>query len=203
MQTPQHQAVKRTHATRTAMAPAGASGGYASFNTPRFVVSPFALDLGGGTSARIAALIEAKRYEVDFQGDGEIKRLLQVAQIAGIKAPQVNAEGSAKLNLIVGGDWQGFYSPKPIGTAQLRGVTVRMKGVAEPLRIASATVSMAPEAVMASNVSAEFIQSKLALTGSVKLPRQCESIESCPIEFNLRSDQVVTDDLNRLVNPRA
>ncbi len=169
----------------------------------RLQFSPFALDLGGGTPGRVLAWVNRKGYELDVQGDAQIKRLLQVAQAAGVRAPHINAEGAAKLEVTIAGKWRGFSSPKPVGTAQMRGLTVRMKGIAEPLRVASTTLNLGPDSVTASNLNAEFTQSGLALDGWVKLPRQCESLETCPITFDLHADQVVTDDVNRLVNPRA
>lgn len=169
----------------------------------KLTFTPFALNLGSSDPVTVNGWITPAGYSLSVQGDAQIRRLLQIAQIAGIRAPQVNAEGPAKLDLTVGGGWQGFYGPKPTGTVELHATTVRMKGIAEPLRIASATIALGPDSVTASNVAAEFTQSKFALTGLVKLPRHCETIESCPIEFDLHSDEVATDELNRLLNPRA
>lgn len=169
----------------------------------RIAIAPFGLSLGEGNPATVSGSIAGNGYSLSVQGDAQIKRLLQVAQIAGVKAPQVNAEGAAKVDLVIGGSWQSFLSPKPTGTAQLRGVTVRMKGIAEPLRLISTTLNMGPDSVTATNVNADFAQSKIAVTGTVKLPRQCETLDSCPVEFDLHADQLATDDLNRLFNPRA
>lgn len=171
--------------------------------SPRLVVSPFVVDLGGESPATFAAWFDPNGYEFDVNGDSQLTRIFQIAHVAGIKIPEVNGDGKARVALAIGGAWQGFLSPKPIGSAQLRGVTVRMKGIAEPLRLASATLNLAQGAVTASAISAEFTQAKLALTGSIQLPRECEPLESCWIEFDLRSDQLSTDALNRLLNPHA
>jgi hypothetical protein len=170
---------------------------------PKLVIAATPLDIGGSAPAKLSGWIARNGYDFTLQGDSQIKRILQVAQVAGIRAPQVNAEGAAKLDLAISGAWHGLSSPKPVGTAQLHGVTVRMKGIAEPMQIASTTLNLGPDNVTASNVDAQFRQAKFTFTGWVKLPRQCETIQSCPIEFNLHSDQLVTDDLNRLLNPRA
>jgi hypothetical protein len=169
----------------------------------RLAFAPFAVPMGATAPASVAGWFSLDGYDFNVTGDSDIPRLIQLATITGLRAPELNADGSAKLDLAIAGKWAGLNSPKPTGTAQLRGVKVRMKGVAEPLQIASATLALADDAIAASNISVSFANSHLSVTGSLRMPRQCDAIESCPIQFDLRSDQVSTDELNSLFNPRA
>lgn len=169
----------------------------------RLSFSPFAVPAGAATPASVAGWFSLDGYSFTVSGDADIPRLIQIAKTTGLRTSPLNADGSAKLDLAIAGKWAGLNSPKPTGTAQLRNVNVRMKGVAAPLQIASATLALGDDAVTASNISASFVDSHLSVAGSVRMPRQCDAIESCPIRFDLRSDQVNTDDLNRLLNPRV
>lgn len=170
---------------------------------PRLTVVPFAIPLGGTEPAKVSAWFTASDYNVSLQGDTQLPRLLQVARIVGIRAPQMNADGSAVVNVALAGKWTGFEPPKPTGTAQLHAVKARMKGIASPLQIATATVEMTPDALNISTVSASFSDSHLNLTGALRMPRLCTAIENCPVQFELHADQISTEELNQLFNPRA
>jgi hypothetical protein len=169
----------------------------------RLAFAPFAVSIGAAAPASVAGWFSLDGYDFTVSGDSDIPRLIQIARTIGVRAPDLNADGSAKLDLALAGKWAGLNSPKPTGTAQLRGVKVRMKGVAAPLQIASATLALGGDLVTASNISAAFADSHLSVAGSVRMPRQCDTIESCPVHFDLHSDQVSTDELNRLFNPRV
>jgi len=168
----------------------------------RLVVLPFQIPAGAATPVTMSGWFGLDDYNFSLTGDSDIPRLLQIAQVAGIRAPQLNADGSAKLDLSVAGKWAGLESPKPIGAIQVR-VKVRMKGVAAPLQVASANLALGDDALTATNIAASFTDTHVALAGMVRMPRQCDSIPACPIQFDLRSDQLSTDDLNRLLNPRV
>ncbi len=169
----------------------------------RLAIAPFSVPTGATSPVSVAGWFSLDGYNFTVAGDSDIPRLIQIAKATGLRAPELNADGSAKLDLAIAGRWAGLSSPKPTGTAQLRNVKVRMKGVAAPLEIASASLVLDNDAVAASNISASFTDSHLSLSGSVRVPRQCDAIESCPIRFDLRSDQVSTDELNSLFNPRV
>lgn len=171
--------------------------------TPRVVFTPFTVAMGGSEPATVSAWIASEGYGVTVQGDSRIERASAIARTAGLRVPPANVDGQARLDLSVAGRWAGFASPKPTGIVQLRAVTAKIKGVASPLQLASATLNLGPDAVMVSNANASFAELRSTITGWVRLPRQCEKIETCPIEFDLHADQVNTDELNRLLNPRA
>ncbi len=172
-------------------------------SAPQLMIAPISLSLGAETPATVSASFSLDGYNLSAAGDAQIPRLLQIAKTSGLRPPDGNIEGSAKLNLSVNGKWAGLNSPKPTGTAQLRNIKVRMKGVAAPLHIASATLALGDDSLSASDITGSFEDTHLAFTGSVQMPRQCETIETCPVSFDLRADQLSSDELNRLFNPRV
>lgn len=187
----------RTRVSNTAPKITIATGDY------HLAFDPVAVDAGAATPTTVSGWISRTGYNFSVIGDSDIPRALQFAQIVGLPASPVNATGTAKLSMSVAGEWAGLRAPKPLGTAQVRDVTVRMKGIAAPLKVASATIALGENSLNVSNVSGSFADTHLTLTGSAQIPRQCEAIESCPVQFDLRADQVSTDELNRLLNPRV
>ncbi|HYG98909.1 MAG TPA: AsmA family protein [Terriglobales bacterium] len=169
----------------------------------RFVLVPFNVPLGGSTPTTVGAWFGLEQYAVTVQGESLLERLAQVARASGFRLPDTDADGQAKLDITITGKWAGFASPKPTGTVQLRSVTARMQGVASPLKITSAALNLGPDSVTISNANASFADVRTAITGWLRLPRQCETVESCPVEFDLHADRVNTDELNRLLNPKV
>lgn len=162
----------------------------------------FSLDLGGPSPARVQAWFAHDAYSIGLQGDVLLDRLLELAHAFGVHAPQATVKGSAKADLSVAGNWSGFAAPLVTGNLQVRSATSVIPGVAEPLQVSNAAIHLAPDAVAVYDLAGRFSGTHLGFTGSVHVPRLC-SEPPCAITFQLSADQLSTDELNRLLNPRA
>lgn len=165
-------------------------------------LGPFDVPLGATTSANATGWIARSGYDLNIAGDARISRLLQVAHSLGVRAPQLAVEGTARFDLDLAGKWSGFAPATATGRAQLRAVTARMKGVGAPLQVASATVVLSPDELKIQSLSAFFPDIGPHLTGSLVLARQCDLLSGCPVRFDLHADELISDDLDQLLNPR-
>ena len=92
-------------------------------------------------------------------GDAQIRKLLQVARAIGLSALQPTADGVAKVDLQISGSWSAFTPPLALGSAQLQSVHAEMRGLNEPVEIASASLLLAPNKITASKVTASVATS--------------------------------------------
>lgn len=182
--------------TPSALAKASAGG------QPRITFTPVAVPLGGANPLIVGGWFSSSDYDFDINGDARLARVLQAARAIGLHVPQATADGSAKLNVTVAGNWSGFSGPVPVGKVQLRNVSASIHGFTSPLKLDSTTVVLAPGVVSLTDMDGSFPDSRLDFTGWVQMARGCDAIERCPVQFNLRAAQLSTDDLNRLLNPR-
>ena len=160
------------------------------------------LNLGGATAARAQASFDRSGYNIAIKGDARLDRLLELAHLLAIPAPNATMTGASTADLHVAGGWSGFAAPTVTGNLLLRSVTAAIPGVAAPMQVATAALHLAPDAAAIYNASVAFPGTHLNLTGSMQIPRVCTS-PPCPIAFQVRADQLSTDELNRLLNPRA
>ncbi len=165
---------------------------------PHLAFGPVSLKLGRPTPATVAAWITRSGYNIWVEGDTDVPRLLDVARITGVPAIHPVFTGSAKVNLQVAGNWSGFATPIATGTAQLHAVRAEVRGLNTPLEIAAATVNLGSEEARVEAISASIAGAEW--TGSLSLPRTCNSIQSCPIRFDLHADEIVTEKLGELLN---
>ncbi len=185
--------------------PAPARGSHAAADVPPSTllrVSPFPVELGGTAPAKAQAWFARDGYHVDLQGDALLRPLLQVAHAFGVPVPEERVSGSARIDLQISGAWTGFAAPVVTGNLHLHGVTAAVPGFAAPLQLSTAALHLAPDAAALYDMSGSFTGTHLSFTGSVQVPRACTA-KTCPIAFQLRADQLSTDELNRLLNPRA
>lgn len=168
----------------------------------RLALGPFRLQLDGGAPAVLYAGLSRSGYEVSLQGQAQITRLEQVARTLGVHAPPHVTKGTARLDLQIAGLWTGFPAPAVTGKAQLRNVSAQLKGIAAPLQIASAELSLLPQQLKVENLAAGFAGSGMHFSGWLRLPRQCPAGEVCPAQVNLHADQLIASDLESLLNPR-
>jgi hypothetical protein len=164
-------------------------------------VGPFSLSLGRPTPVIVGGWASRSGYGFEIQGEAQVPRLLQVARTVGISAPQPAADGFAKIDLQIGGGWSGFAAPRVLGRAQLHSVRAEVRGLNAPLEIASANLLLTPDQVTVQNVTASIADT--SWHGSLALPRQCALPDSCPVHFDLHTDEVATDRLNQLFNPHV
>ena len=165
-------------------------------------VASFPVALGGAAPASVHATVTRAGYSVSIQGDADLRRLLRVAQGLGVPAPRRDIPGAARVDLDVAGAWAGFGSPLPVGTVQLKNVTAELPGVAAPLHLSSAVIALAPDRASITNIIGAFENLHLAFGGGLQFARRCDFAATCIVQFDLRSDQLSTDELNRLLNPQ-
>lgn len=164
-------------------------------------LGPFTIGLGKSSPATVHGWIGRSGYSVFVDGDAQVQRLLQVAQTLGLRAVRSTAEGLAKLNLQIAGTWSGFAAPKITGTAQLHSVRAELNGLNGPIEIDSASLLLSDSAVQVQKLTASAAESHWS--GSISLPRQCASLTTCPVTFDLRADHIVADQLWDWFSPSA
>ena len=113
---------------------------------PQMDIGPFGLGLGRPATATVRGQVSRSGYNFLLQGDAEVQRLLEVSQTVGLPALQTPANGEVHINLRVGGNWAGFAAPAVTGTATLHSVHAHVRGLNDPLEIASASYLPEPTA---------------------------------------------------------
>jgi hypothetical protein len=165
----------------------------------RIDVGPLNLPVGRPGATTAHGWLSAKGYGLAIQGDAQVNKLLQLARTVGLRTPQVAADGGVKLDLQVAGVWSGFHPPVVTGKALLHSVRGEVRGLGAPVEISSATIVLTPN-----NTNILFLTASLGSTawkGAVALPRPCSLPDACPVHFDLRTDQLSTDELSRILHP--
>lgn len=168
--------------------------------TPTLAVGPFPLKLGRPAPVSTQARVSRSGYDIALSGETDVQRILQLARTIGLPASNPPAEGSAKIDLHVSGEWAGFALPQVSGTAQLHAVRAEVRGLEAPLEISSANLSLTQDSVKVESLSATTAGSRWA--GSVSMPRMCRTLPTCPIDFNLHSDEIVANTLGAAFAPQ-
>jgi len=162
-------------------------------------VGPFPLKLARSGPATVQGWAAHSGYSISVKGDADVRRILQLARVAGLQAIHPTATGSAKLDLQMAGQWTGFAAPAITGTAELHSVEAEIRGLNRPLEISTAKIAL--------NDSETRVDSILALaagtrwSGSLAVPRRCNA--PCPVKFSLHADEIATDRLNEWLNPNT
>jgi uncharacterized protein involved in outer membrane biogenesis len=165
---------------------------------PHVDVGPFSLGLGRPTPATVQGWVSRSGYNLLLQGEVQVQRLLQVARTVGFATPSPTADGAARIDLRIAGNWSGFTAPRAIGTAQLHSVRAEVRGINAPLEIASANLVLTQDEVNVQNLTASLGSS--TWHGSLLLPRPCVP-GTCPVRFDLHADEISTQELSQLLNP--
>ena len=168
---------------------------------PYLSFGPVPLKLGRPVPASAQGWFTRSGYSISLKGESEIQRLLELARVSGIPATHVGATGSAKLDLLVAGQWTGFATPVATGRAELHGVRAQIHGVNGPLEISSARVNLADSETRVDAIAASFVGTQWA--GALSVPRPCAAPSSCTLSFDLHADEMSTDQLNLWLNPNA
>lgn len=164
-------------------------------------IGPFRVAAGRPTPALVRGWLSRSGFDFQLQGEGQIQRLLQAAHMAGIPAPTANAEGVARVDLQMAGDWSGQTGVKATGRAQLHSVRAQLRGWSEPLEITGADLTLVPDEIQVKNVTAAAAGT--TWHGSLTIPRPCGVTGDCPVHFELHADEIASDRLNTLLNPNA
>jgi hypothetical protein len=165
-----------------------------------FIVEPFAVNLGGRTPAHVQGVFSRTGYRIAVSGDTGLKRLLQISEALGVAAPRFSPDGDASVDLSIAGPWAGFAQPLVLGTAKVKAV-VPVNGIGTPVQVASAAIDLAPDGIFVQHLEFGWPKAGVMLTGSIKLPRRCTTIETCPVDFKLHADTLDVAALNALLNP--
>jgi uncharacterized protein involved in outer membrane biogenesis len=164
-------------------------------------VAPFAVSFDEPTPTVVRARFDDVGYHIVLQGEAEVRRLLEVGRALGLRPPRAEVHGPAHLDLELAGNWLNFAPATALGSAQLRNLEAQVPGLAAPLHL-TATASLSETMVELQDLTASVPEYRLALRGWVRIPRRCEQPEGCPAEFDLSTPELVTDELNRLLNPQ-
>ena len=165
----------------------------------RIDVGPVRLSLGAATPANLHGWVSSAAYSLQMQGDTRVKDLLQAARIAGLTYTRPNADGAARVAIQIAGNWSGFPRPEITGKVRLTNVQAQINGISSPLEIASANVLLQPGDASVDNVTATLGQT--SWRGSLSVPRHCEQLSACPIEFEFQTKDLDGDQLAALFIP--
>lgn len=163
-------------------------------------IGPFNMALGRPSQSATRGWISHSGYSLTLQGDAQVQRLLQVARTFGIPVPALAADGAAKVDLQVAGNWPGFKAPSTTGRVQLHSIRTPVAGLNAPLEIASADVSLEPDEIKVQNLTASLAGS--VWRGALSIARQCALPGHCPVHFDLHADEIATDRLAQILNPQ-
>ncbi|HTT17799.1 MAG TPA: AsmA family protein [Candidatus Sulfotelmatobacter sp.] len=166
---------------------------------------PFALERGR-TGATVRGWADHSGYDFNVLGDAEIGKTLHVARVFGLRSLRTTAEGTAQLNLQIGGPWvlgnglAGFASPEITGSAKLRNVRFDLRSGGEPVEITSGEMQLSADAVRVGKLIGRAAGA--TWRGSIEIPRGCGHPENCPVRFQLNTDQISLADGQAWANPK-
>ena len=166
---------------------------------PRLEIGPFNVALGRPESAAVQGWISRSGYNLTLAGDAQVRTLLQLARTVGLSAAQLRADGAAKVDLQLAGMWSGSASPRFTGQAQLHSVRTGLRGISEPLEIASANLLFSQDEIHVHGLTASLAGS--TWRGSLSLPRPCASLDACPVQFDIHTNELSAPRLVQLLSP--
>ena len=165
---------------------------------------PFALERGRVGAATVRGWADRWGYGVNLLGDADIGRTLRLARMFGLHALRTTADGTAQLDLRVGGPWAaengiaGFAGPQVTGSAKLRNVHFDLRGTGEPVEISSAEIEISQDEVHLVKLNAKAAGA--VWKGSLEMPRGCGTPENCPLRFQLIADEFSFDEASAWAN---
>lgn len=168
---------------------------------PHLDLGPSHVVLSRPPALLVQGSISRSGYDFHVRGAAQLQRLLQAARLVGIPAVQSAAEGTADVDLQVAGNWSDSSVVRAIGTAQLHSVRAPVRGAKAPIEITSADLILAPDLVKVRDLTA--IWGGTTWHGSLAFDRSCAIVGACPLHFDLHADEIATDRLNDLLNPKA
>jgi len=166
-------------------------------------VGPFAIALGGTSPLSVDASLSRDGYSAHLTGEPDLGRMLALVRSLGGRAPQLTAKGPAAVNVAIAGKWSGFAAVESSGTMQVRNVDIGVRGVNAPIHLTNAQIALSPDEVRITGISASFAGTRTRWQGTTSYPRACTAGEICPIHVDLHADELSTDELNRLFNPKV
>jgi len=165
------------------------------------VIGPVPVAMGRPTPVTVEGRVGREGYEFLFHGDAQLERLFEAAHMLRFQAPQVKAQGLAKIDLALRGDWWGREVPRVVGKAQLAATRSQVRGFNAPLDIVSANLALSRDQVQVQNLLASVAGT--AWSGSLAVMRPCSVSAGCRARFDLRADEIALERINQLLNPRV
>jgi uncharacterized protein involved in outer membrane biogenesis len=175
---------------------------------PRLEFGPFPAGIERAIAPTVRGWVSRAGYNISVTGESEIGKALRVTRMFGIPALQATAEGTAQVDLQIGGGWagrgnwaaSGFPAAQLTGTARLRNVRIALRGAAGPVEISSADLQLLRDEVRVEKLSAKAAGA--SWTGSLEMPRGCGTPAACQAHFHLRADQIGLSELSEWASPR-
>jgi AsmA-like C-terminal region len=168
-------------------------------------LQPVSIGLDGTQAATLAGWFSAESYYSELQGEAELPRVFEVAKLAGLPEPASTIEGLAKGQVRVSGEWAGFGPATISGAAQLRNISARVSGVSKPLKISAGVFKSDKDSFEIRNAALRIDGVHTDFEVSASWPQHCATSDSapCAIQFSVTADQLNTDEINTLLNPKA
>jgi len=167
-------------------------------STPRAVIEPFTLNLGG--AVQISAVFDPDGYRMDVKGPVDWQRLLQASRAIGLRPPETDLKGSGIVSAQYSGAWLRFEPPVVSGQAQIRSATLSVRGLSEPLHATSGVLKFDGANFQAEQIEANFPRSGLAFTVDLSGKRQCNRHVICNVDFSLRTADLRETALQQLLS---
>src|SRR5947199_10241863 len=95
--------------------------------------------------------------------------------------------------------WSGSASPRFTGQAQLHSVRTGLRGISEPLEIASANLLCSQDAIHVHGLTASLAGS--TWRGSLSLPGPCASLDACHVQLDLHRNELSPPRLLQFLSP--
>jgi hypothetical protein len=196
---------QKTHGHTKFPAPPVSEGPHLEFGP--FPVAMERVATEHATSATVRGWMDRSGYRIALTGEAEIAHALRVTRMLGVPTINAVAEGSSQLDLQIAGSWPGwsdgthttFPALQATGTAKLRNVRVIVRGIAEPVEIASADLQLGPEESKIEKLNA--IAAGTSWNGSLEVPRGCGTPTACVIHFNVKADRIALNELSEWASP--
>jgi AsmA family len=183
-------------------------------------IGPATLAVSSSAPLSAGGSISRGGYHFFLRGDTELKDLFRLENVLGLPGPRPAAQGLAKLDVNVSGQWQGFPAPVTFGTAQLRNVRAEIRGLNTPIEIASANIILGPDALLMQKISAhtEGTVTGTKWSGAVTVPLHCAARTTtpssaaranlngpgnCGYQFDLVADELSAANLTEWLIPHA
>ncbi|HXY04608.1 MAG TPA: AsmA family protein, partial [Terriglobales bacterium] len=171
-------------------------------DTPQYLaVGPLHVSLGKAAPLSVQGRVWQQGYDFEIQGEAQLKKLLTAARLLGIPALHLNADGAAKVNLQLAGQWSDVEPPRVVGTVQLHAIRAQVSGLNAPLEISSANLHLKQDQVAVEKLVASAAGT--SWRGSMTAARPCVTGSGCEFHFNLHADEIAISRLNQLLNPGA
>jgi hypothetical protein len=159
-------------------------------HSPALDIGPIAIAMGGPAPIAIRARLARSGYNVQVQGNAQVRRLLQSAETVGLPVAKISADGPVKVDLQIAGEWRGFAAPNITGKAQLHAVHADVAEFNQPVEIEAANIVLSPERTRVSNITALLAGG--TWRGWLDAPRPCNREIKCTVHFNLAADKIDT-----------